>query len=334
MQKRRMTVGMGLMLGLCMGLPRVWAADEAIAEASTLSFSEADRSQLLQSIEATRQSDPELATEMEQQLRLLESGELSHQDLALDARPAGELAVGAVPGLAELPGGLAGATPLPMPVVDIGGDRLSPPGGGQSGGEHLPPEARRELEELFQQGTGDPSSPKDRELREKANEILEKYGVEAHEFEGHHEGGQPGEGPGVPERAWEQMAPEAREQLERLYGGREAEASGHETFGREVEGGGIELDGRASERMNDTPTREHETSSREFEAPTREYEAPSHEYEAPTHEYEAPAREYEAPTHEYEAPSHEVEGSGMDSTPEHAYEGPGPSSPDAQPPQP
>lgn len=351
MQQRRIAAGIGVMLGMCLGLPTVWAADESIAEASTISFSDMDRSQVVQSIEATRQSDPELAAEMEQQLRLLDSGDLNLRDLGVEgARAAGESFGGPQSGPRELTAGLPGATPTSIPVFESGGE-LTTTGGGRGGGEYLPPEAKRELQELFQQGTGDPSSQKDRELHEKANEILEKYGVEARGFEGHE-----GDGAGVPERAWEQMAPEAREQMERLYGGgHEGEASGRETFGREMEFHGAEQEGRASERMNDVPTREHEmsgreveTATREFEAPTREYEAatreyeapareqeaPTREYEAPTREYEAPTREYETPTHEYEAPSHEFEGSGIDSTPEHAYEGPGPSSPDAQPPQP
>ena len=55
------------------------AADEAAAEA-THPLSEENRQQILQTIEATRQTDPELATEMENQLKLLESGQLNLND--------------------------------------------------------------------------------------------------------------------------------------------------------------------------------------------------------------------------------------------------------------
>jgi hypothetical protein len=366
MQQRRIAAGIGLTLGMCLGLPTAWAADEAVAEASTISFSDVDRGQLLQSIEATRQSDPELAAEMEQQLQSLESGDLNLRDLGLEGtRAAGESFGGPQSGSRELTAGLPGVTPTSIPAFEGGAEPLIAPSGGRSGGESLPPDARRELQELFQQGTGDPNSSKDRELREKAGEILEKHGIDPREMGTGREGqdGTPREGGTTsPREAFEQwerseqgqrtdaatreqyremselsqtefdraggleqrgegferamtehMAPEAREQMERFTNereltGHEASPEGRETMEREFGGA---------------------SSERSFEAPTREYESSAREQEAPSREFEAPTREFEAPTHEYEAPSHE--GSGMDSTPERAYEG---SAPDTQPPQP
>lgn len=206
------------------------------------------------------ETDPELKTAMEEQLRLLETGQLDlttlrheEKDLALGAPPV----TGTVPGGTTLPDGSLG-TPLPMPVVDVGG---GPPIGGRAGEADLPPEARKELEELFKQGTGDPTSAKDQELREKASEILEKYGIDPREVgPGHeHEGEWQERGEGFERAYLEHMAPEAREQMERFFEG------------------------------------EHGTFERTFEAP----ESIVHEastYEAPTHEYEMPQsepREYE-----------------------------------------
>ncbi|MBI3082771.1 MAG: hypothetical protein HYY90_00135 [Candidatus Omnitrophica bacterium] len=357
---RRWIVGLlGCGVSLCLGASTSLAADgDSAAEAATTesALEGAGHEQILATIEETRKTDPELALEMEQQLKLLESGELNLQDLETAER---SLALGAPAGIGELPGGgLSGVTPLPMPVVDIGAGQIGPPTGGWTGGESLPPEARKELEELFKQGTGDPNSAKDRELREQAGEILEKYGVDPREMgtgrEGHDGTSREGimnspreafeqwerseqgrntdpamveqyreqaeqyqaefERGGGFERAMEQMAPEAREQMERHFGSeREAfERGGPGTAERESSGPARESEAptrehEAAAREYEAPTREHETMTREYEAPTREHEAATREYEAPTHEAEMPSREYEAPTPEYQAPERTYE---------------------------
>lgn len=297
MRGRMSAVFIIVMMGV--SLPSVaWAADGTVEAAQpTGSLETAGREQILQAIEAARQDDPELAREMEQQLQLLESGQLDPRTLEITGT---ELTHGTSPQPGELPGG----TPLPMPVVDGGGSLIGPGGGT---GDSLPPEARKELEELFQQGTGDPNSEKDRELREKAGEILEKYGVEPREMEAGHEGkGEYGResshefGAGLErgegfERVLEQMAPEAREQMERHFGQEREQMEGMQ---REFE---------SAERTFEAPTRDYEATPREVESPSREYEAPTHEYEAPAREYETPTREYEAPMRETtsEAPQRE-----------------------------
>ena len=282
-----------MMIGLFLPSTTAWAANgDGVAEAApsetSVGLEHATRDQILQTIDATRQADPELAAEMERQLQMLESGQLDPRTLEITGM---ELTHGASPQRGELPGG----TPLPMPVVDGGGRLIGSEGGT---GDSLPPEARKELEELFRQGTGDPNSEKDRELREKAGEILEKYGVEPREMEAGHEGkGEYGResshefGPGLErgegfERALEQMAPEAREQMERHFGQEREQMEGTQ---REFE---------SAERTFEAPTRDYEATPREVESPSREYEAPTHEYEAPAREYETPTREYEAPMRE------------------------------------
>jgi hypothetical protein len=237
-----------------------------------------------------------------------------------------------------------------MPVVDGGGSLIGPGGGT---GDSLPPEARKELEELFQQGTGDPNSEKDRELREKAGEILERYGIDPREMGTGHDGTSR-EGMNSPreafeqwerseqgrttdpavveqyreqaeqyqaefergggfERALEQMSPEAHEQMERM--------SEHEHGPMEGSQRESSREVEAAERSFEAPSREHEATTREYEAPTREYEAPTREVEAPTHEYEAPTHEYEAPTQEQERPTYEAP---QYEAPQPQYEAPGP----------
>ncbi|MBI3011750.1 MAG: hypothetical protein HYY58_04615 [Candidatus Omnitrophica bacterium] len=357
---RRWIVGvLGCGVSLCLGTSTSLAADgDSAAEAATTesALEGAGHEQILATIEETRKTDPELAQEMEQQLKLLESGELNLHDLETAER---SLALGAPAGIGELPGG--GQIGPPGPPVETG--LLGPPVWvGTGGDDNLPPGAKKELEELFKQGTGDPNSEKDRELREKAGEILEKYGVDPREIgtgrEGHDGTSREGimnnpreafeqwerseqgrntdpamveqyreqaeqyqaefERGGGFERAMEQMSPEAREQMERHFG-QEREMSG--------QGQGTERERESSgpARESEAPTREHEAAAREYEAPTREHEAMTREYEAQTREYEAPSREvetvtrdYEAPTREYEAPTHEAE------MPSREYEAPTP----------
>ncbi len=288
-------------------VPSVFAADGDAAPAAGV-LDDAGRQQILQTIEATRATDPELAAEMEQQLQLLESGQFDPRAIESEhGRPGG-----AVPGEA-----LAGALPSSLPR----GGYVGPPvdggsGIGPRGNESLPPEVRSQLEQLFrEQGTGDPA--KDGHVREQAEKILREHGIDPREVGPGHEGwegrgwqdangdnlddrtGSVGDargrgldrdlldrGAGI-ERSWEQMSPEAREQLERFYGDHEGtapEAREYEAY-REL-----------FEREAGTLPQEHETLERAFEAPT----APVHEYEAPAYEGTPHEPTYEAP--QYEAP--------------------------------
>jgi len=265
-------VGMGVALLLV--TPSAMAADESTAEAAQLEapqfqpdVTHPTREQILQAIEDTRQTDPELAAEMENQLELLESGELN-----LGAE-------GGVPG-GTTQENIAGGLP--------GGGLVGPPVDGDLNqqGNYLPPEVRAQLEQLFQEkGTGDPS--KDAAVRAEAEQILREHGIEPpnweHEGDWEHEEGQwqGDHGEGFERAYFEQMSPEAREQMEQFFS--EHEASEQPTMDRE------------------TFEREYST----FEAPTHEYEAVTHEYEAPTHEYEAPEfeqYEYEPPEYDYQPP--------------------------------
>lgn len=302
----------GIIVGVALGVPASWAADDTGAvEAAQVEAPEATVEHIRAAIEA--ETDPELKAAMEEQLRLFEGGELDLRMSDADGR----VAFGAPAGATETAGGeLRRGLPgggLVGPPVDIGTGGGTT-GGGTSGGDSLPPEARAELEAIFSQGTGDPS--KDSHLREQAEQVLERYGIEHPTFGGggddegrgdgmEHSGGssqreaferggafeQRGEGF---ERAMtEHMAPEAREQMERFMNERESmERGGMEHGGMERETMEREFGGRSSERSVEAPT--HET-----EAPTRETEAPTHEYEAPTREYEATQHEYEHPESQY-----------------------------------
>ncbi len=264
----RSTMGvvvMGFVTSLLV-MPSVWAADEQAVEAAQVS--DATLTEIRQAIAA--ETDPVLKAAMEEQLRLLETGQLDlttlgheEKDLALGAPQL----TGTVPSGTTPPEGLLGPPrdkPLPMPVVDIGG---GPPIGG---GDYLPPEARKELEELFKQGTGDPTSEQDRELREKAHEILEKYGIEPREMD--HEGEwKEGEwqerGEGFERAYLEHMSPEAREQMERFY---DHEVFEHEFLApessveREIEFGAPSLE---VERVFEAPVYEPQESQQYLESP-------------------------------------------------------------------
>ncbi|MDP3722816.1 MAG: hypothetical protein Q8R91_04885 [Candidatus Omnitrophota bacterium] len=157
----RWTLGMaGIIAGFMVGAPVSWAADEDAAEAAQVETPEVSVEHIRAAIEA--ETDPELREAMADQLELLESGQLDFQTLER------ELALGAPPGPGETSGGFVG------PPVDIG------TGGGTTGGgttgDYLPPEAQAELEKIFSQGTGDPS--RDGHLREQAEKVFEKYGID------------------------------------------------------------------------------------------------------------------------------------------------------------
>jgi len=288
--------GIGVLLTMS-SVPSAWAADgDATAEAASVepiavdtpAIEHADttdttREQILQEIEAVRHTDPELAAEMEHQLELLESGEL---DLTEGTRDA------------ALTAPTTGGTTLNVPTLQGAGrlprtEMIGPPVGGTGGmPDYMTPELREQLFNVFD-GVGRGELTEE-QARGQAEAIMREHGIDPREMGQGHEGawedrgewdrpvvGEPGEPFEGVERAWEQMSPEAREQMERFF-----EGSEHEMSGREFEGA----------------TREFEAATREYEAATREYEAPTHEYEAPQHEYEAPQHEYEAPQHEYEMP--------------------------------
>lgn len=264
-------------------MPAARAADADAAEAVDLSAVRA-------AIDA--EPDLELRDAMKEELELLESRGV--ESLLTDHDRAGSAP--------ELIG---------PPVEGTGG-----------GGNYLPPAARAELEQIFSQGTGDPS--KDGHLREQAEKVMEKYGIEHAEF-GNHEGKE-GEMTS-PREAFQQW--EGSEQGQRTDSAtREQYREMSEQYQAEFEqrGEGFEramtehMAPEAREQMErqmmEAPTHEYEAPTHEYEAATREYEAPTHEYEAPTRESETQTREYEAPTHEYEAPTYEA--------PTHEYEAPGP----------
>ena len=260
--------GVGLGLGLFLAFPSAWAADESTAEAAQVPMS-ADHptsEQILQAIETTRQTDPELAAEMENQLKLFESGEL---DLNAELGVQGGTTQGSDP-TAEVSGGIRNA--------GLGAGLVGPPveDGQNATPSYMTPELQGQLGSVFDRvATGELT---EQEARAQAEAILQEHGIDPREMGPGHEGtfehegewqGDRGEGF---ERAYmEQMSPEAREQMEQFFSEHEA---------------------------GEQPTMDRETFEREFGT----FEAPTHEYEAVTHEYEAPMHEYEAPTHEYEMP--------------------------------
>ncbi|HBH97086.1 MAG TPA: hypothetical protein DDX89_04755 [Candidatus Omnitrophica bacterium] len=300
------------------------------------------------------EADPELRAAMEEQLEMLESGQLDMQ--TLEREMAGGSSTGTRQGetggtgFTESLRGVDDGSVLLPEMIGIGRGGI----GGPAGGSSLPPEAQAELEKIFSQGTGDPS--KDGALREQAEKVFEKYGID-----------QPGRIDGDHDVEGRQMTSpqEAFQQWERSEQGQNTDPATREQYREMSEqyqaeferGGGLEQRGEGFERamtehmapeareqmerfMTERETSGHEMShegmeremmerefgssspERSYEAPTHEYEAPTHEYEAPTHEYEAPeapTHEYEAPeapTHEYEAPTQEYE------APTHEYEAP------------
>jgi len=262
-----MWVVAGIGLGLLLVIPSVRAADGDTAQAAV---SDVTRDQVLQTIEATRQADPDLAAEMERQLDLMETGEevegpekaaehlreaISHLEDGGKTEQADKL----TEVLGRLERGEITPEQCELEAREILGDEfegfergdllVGPPVEGQTG-EYLPPEARAQLEKLFQeQGTGDPA--KDAHVREEAKRILKEYGIEHPDWE--HEG------------EWEKgdwkehMSPEAHEQMERLY-----EGEHHDEMERE-----------AFERTSETPERMYEAPERTYEQ-YREHESYPH----------------------------------------------------------
>ncbi|MBI4342726.1 MAG: hypothetical protein HY599_05110, partial [Candidatus Omnitrophica bacterium] len=269
------SIVVGVSVVLLVGNASAWAADADVAEAAEpLASDPAVAGPSLEQIRAaiTAEADPELKAVMKEQLQLFESGELSANELGV-GRDRQDYPSGAQASSGGLvPAGessLAGQQPGPDligPPIEVGGSRRA----GTNIEAELPPEARAELEKLFQEkGRGDPAL--DQDVREEAGQILEKYGIDPREF-----------GPGPEEfeheqgfdRAFEQMSPEAREQMERIYGGHEAEMP--EVY---------------REMMEREQNYEGMSQGHEVEAPLHEFEVMQHEYEAPQQEYEAPQYE-------------------------------------------
>ena len=123
MGMRSMLGVVGLGLGLFLALPSAWAADdESTAEAAPVPTTGVDhpsREQILQAIEETRLTDPELAAEMENQLNLFEAGELdlsTERGVRRGTTQDGEITLG-------VSGGIPSAGPgagLVGPPVEIG----------------------------------------------------------------------------------------------------------------------------------------------------------------------------------------------------------------------
>lgn len=354
-------VGLTIMVPL---IPSAFAADGDTAEAAPIEAmavdsptQDASREHILQEIEATRQTDPELAEVMEEQLKLLEeSGRatLSTSDTgttATTSNPFGQWGQGEAATANSL-----GAPGLLGPPIEIGpqGQPIGQPGeqeglNDQQRGLFEQVQADPRMQQVREQFEGGQLS--EQQAREKVFEVLRDHGIEPNNGREWEQEGMRGEGmtqEGVRgelgergegfERAFERMDPNAREQMERLFG--EHEASGareqeqHETFRemmerefgtfeRTMDSPELQRESETQERMYETPTREMDTMMREtetlersyetptYEAPTREYEAPTYdaptrEYEAPT--YDAPTREYEAPTPEYDRPQYEYQG--------------------------
>lgn len=330
---RLVMVGVGI-LCLSRGGTVAWAADGGsdTAEAAQIGTdpigaqagADAVHEQMLQDIEASRQTDPELAAEMEHQLELFESGELDLRQ-SHDAQE----------------GGFALGTP-----VNDGGVTV-PQGGPALLGR--PGEEDRSMDTRFQQVQSDPRMQELRQqmesgglsegqAREQVFEILREHGLEPNngrewDREGmSHEGmrseGVMREGAGLEreraggfERALEHMAPDAREQMERVYDRETAEREmsrempsmeRHEMSSREM--------GERDRSVESSREREEGSSAPEHnferpepqngnempEAPTRESESPTHEQA--TSEHEAQAREYEAPRFDGQMPEHEQQG--------------------------
>ena len=299
--------GMGLLFTMS-SVPSAWAADgDATAEAASVEPVAVDapaiegvdttdtaREHILQEIEAVRQTDPELAAEMEEQLKLLDSGQLDltgGTNVAFTAQ-ASEGTTGLLPGSTGLQNsaGPQNATGRP------GAELIGPPTEGTGGGmpEYMTPELRDQLFNVFD-GVGRGELTED-QARGQAEAILREHGIDPREMGQGHEGFERDQGNGEQrggssegmERAFEQMSPEGREQMERFF---------------ESEGSSREFEGQTHEQME----REFETLQREYElaapeSPAREFESSQREYEAPQG-YEAPEREYQMPEQQqYERP--------------------------------
>lgn len=270
-------IGVGVFFIFVMGMSSVAvAADgDGVAEAAPsqdTALQDATRDQILQTIDATRQADPELAAEMERQLHLIESGDAAPtpterelQGGAVAADPHGSEPFG-------FPGGATEATGAP--------ELIGPPVDGPKNFEQVQSDPR--MDDVRRQFEGGQLS--EDQAREKVFEVLRDHGVEPNDGREWERQGERGEGF---ERAFERMSSEGREHaesMERMF----------------------EHEGERPEVLRETSERELGMPERSLETPVREYEVPTREYETPTRESDMLERmpEGSEPSHEYETPPH------------------------------
>lgn len=237
---------LSVLLLLVMGIPSASAADTEAASADA-TLDGAGREHILQTIEATRASDPELAAEMERQFELMETGEAPRETSG------------------DILGDRLGAPELIGPPVDTSGNF-----------EEVQADPR--MQDIHQQFEGGQLS--EDQAREKMFDVLRDHGIEpndGHEWE--HQG-EHGEGL---ERAFEHMSTEGREHMESMEREtgpmeRMVERESMESMERMVEH-------ESMEHEVESPEREFEAPMRESEAPVRESNAPmpEHDTEAPEH---------------------------------------------------
>lgn len=301
MGMRRLIRGLGLgvvplALAFLVRLPAVDAADDPVAEAATPPLAEADGgstpdgaapdpAEVRALIDGV--TDPALREQMLHELQQMEaSGGLPQTTGDLPAPQQGN---------ASDQGQGAGAQASPMDGLP-GGEGQGLVAGPTTGGQGDP--GRQAAFEAVQQ---DPRMESIRQqfesgqinegtARDQMFEVLRDHGVtpdSGREWDPREGTGQDGEmGAG---REWgmergegmEHMSPEAREQMERMFGEHDAERGGME-FER-----GSMTDPREMEIYREAPEqyREAPEQYRDYEAPARGFEAPSYE---PEREYEAP----------------------------------------------
>ena len=277
MGMRAMMLVLGVGLCAVSFVPSVWAADEHTAEAaeagSPSEVTPLDVEQLRSAVAA--EPDSELREAMQEQLELLESGQLDLER---------ELALGAP----EL-GTPAGGAP----------DLISPPVNGDT--SHMPssmtPELREQLFNVYEQVAAGGLS--EQEARTQAEGILREHGVDPSEMGGPEHDREFGEQQykeafeRMSPEALEHMSPEAREQMEQYREQAEQYREQAEQYREQME------------QNYSAPEHEFEAMTHEYEATTHEYETPTHEYEATTHEYEAP-EPMDAPEGAQEAPEYDA----------------------------
>ena len=263
-------VGFGM---LCL-IPPVWAADPTTGESVSTDV-EASHEHILQTIEATRLTDPALAAEMERQLGLFESGAFAAE--VTTATPSEGLVAGGAETRA------LGAPGLIGPPVEGGeGGLVRDPRFEKAFQDPRMEQIQAELQSQMESG-----GKVDPELESQARDILKEYGVTEAELEHGREGEgwhefERGEGF---ERAWSEMSTEAREQMERFDEG--SHEVNRETFEREWSS--VEAPERSYEYEASTVEREVE-----YQAPEREmeYQAPEPEQD---YQMPEPPQEYEMP---------------------------------------
>lgn len=281
----------GIAAGLVVGLsflvisPFCWAADGDAAEAAPLTETSAtslDVDHVRAEIEATRATNPELAEVMEEQLGLVESGQLSYEAITQEA---GRSTEGSATGSSLSGERLAGTGGEMMGTPLTGGFRGSSGETTRQGDPaYMTPELRTALEDVYDQVQGGTLSESD--ARARADSILSEHGV-TEAMTSPREAFEQWERSAEGQNTSHEMVEQYREQAEQ--------------YQRE-----FEQHGGTSDEQPEGQSREYETSHESYEAshesdtPTRESESMTHEaptYDAPTHD-DAPA----APTHD-EAPT-------------------------------